>query len=618
MTNLAPNLDPCTPVVLNEDEYVRDYQAFQAELAAMPPDSPHRQLVAAHEAAKAIREARSGAIEALPPDAPFHGVVRAVHDCDEAWGILREAERALRLALGWPLVECAAWADAAYDVDGEADELSGLGRDGNICFHLSGTVYRSGLTGDARAYQRARRSNRRLPELEPRQLARAPDEAHRWALFEDVGERGRLPESFGVHFPVWSGDVPLAIRAWVEQWRESHRALQGREMVVAVRPGRSTIFALWFDEPQMMAGVRRFAREHLNPTGALEPRFLPAPDPCDLSCVVIERTKTDYGATEQETELGTACVYLPAEETASNVVTLADRKAKAAPAGSGPVLRTRLAALDRQFREGVEGLPLGALVVVGGQAGNCKTTLAVHLAEEAREGGWFVVWLAIDEQVELVEQRLKQRRGAALNPEAFFVVGQDGDHYETLAEQAHREANGRPVLIVVDSLQRLLTRAGEGKGERERITAAVEAIAKCQERFPSVVVATTEIARGSGEAKGSGSIDYLATLALRLARTGAKLNVRVTKNRHGGEQPFALAVDFERQRLLEAGASPAKAEAGTLRARILAAAVELGDDASGRGVTGRVTGKAATIRAELAAMVVDGVLRLEAGVYRRP
>ncbi len=616
MSNLAPNTDPSTPVVLNEDDYVREYQAFQAELRALPLDSPHRQLVAALEASKAAHKARRETIEELPPGTPFDDVVRAVRDCDEAWGFLHEAENALRLALGRPLVECADCFDLAYDYDGEAYELRGLGCPGRVYFHLSGTVYRSGLPGDIRAYQRARQHNRQLPKLEPHRLTRGPDEAHRWALFEDVAERGRLPESLKAHFPV--EDVPPAIRAWVEQWRESHRALQGREMVVAVRPGRSTIFALWFDEPQTMAGVRRFAREHLNPTGALEPRFLPAPDPCDLSCVVVERTETEYGPKERETELDTACVYLPAEETASTVLTLADRKAKAAPALNGPALRTGLAALDAQFREGLDGLPLKARVVIAGPTENAKTTTALHFAETAREAGWFVVWIAIDEEPELVEARLAQRRGARIEPESFHVVAPDGDPFELLAEMAHREAAGRPVMLVIDSVQKLLTRAGEGKGERERISAAVEVIQACQDRWPSIVVLTSEIARGSGETKGSGSIDYGATLSLRVKLTGDRLHVTITKNRYGTKQPITLGVDYAHQRLLESGTAKPDAEAGTLRARILAAVAELGDDASGRGVTDRVTGKAATIRAELRAMVADGSLQLAAGVYRSP
>jgi hypothetical protein len=176
------------------------------------------------------------------------------------------------------------------------------------------------------------------------------------------------------------------------------------------------------------------------------------------------------------------------------------------------------------------------------------------------------------------------------------------------------EADGRPVLFVVDSIQKLVTRAGEGKGERERITASVDAIQASQARYPSVVIMTAEIARGSGETKGSGSIDYGATLALRVRRTCDRVTVNITKNRHGGENPITLALDGAAQRLSD----PAAADGARLEVwEQVRRALEEHGPLSGKRLEPWVKSNA-KLRAVLKERVTAGDLAHDGTSYRLP
>jgi hypothetical protein len=154
-------------------------------------------------------------------------------------------------------------------------------------------------------------------------------------------------------------------------------------------------------------------------------------------------------------------------------------------------------------------------------------------------------------------QALPAGERAKLDSKPFHVVAGDA-LVEDAWETAYDVAAGLPVLVIGDSIQKLRARGAIGKGERERIEAVLEAIQECQLKWPATFVATSEIARGSGEAKGSVGIDYTATLQLALTRAGADVSVGITKNRDGAESPFKLVLDGDGQRLTEASAAKAK------------------------------------------------------------
>ena len=537
------------------------------------------------ELANALAAAET-AIRALPADAQFNEIIAAAREHHERRIALFEATAAA------PPSDPPADEEGAYTEDGAFYPFTWTDFDPPI------TAYRSSLSSEGWLYEHARCYNRALP-ANIRATRRATDEPHRWAFFEDISERWRVPISFadpGGLTRSMSDEPPQNVRAWAEQWRESHRSLHGRELVAYLRPGKAPIFALWFDKPIMLADARRFARDELNPTHAAEPRFLASPDPCDLSC----GPEADYDPYR---------VFLPAEDLApSALATLAGRKA-AAPTVEGPTLRTGLVALDNQFRADVRGLPIKARVVVAAPTENAKTTTAIHFAEQAREAGWFVVVVAIDEEPELIERRLTQRRGAALAPDGFYVVPLEaGDTFSSLACMAHTEAAGRPVMFVLDSVQTFAIRTFGELGERERISALFEDMKAAQEKYPCVVVMTSEVARGSGATKGSGSIDFGATLDLRVKLTGDRLDVTIAKNRYGSKKPFALTLDRARQRLVSSDAAQAIPAAGGLSARVVAAVRELGEGASGAAVEDRVGGDNKATRDALRTLVSAGDL----------
>jgi hypothetical protein len=323
---------------------------------------------------------------------------------------------------------------------------------------------------------------------------------------------------------------------YARRWRQSVAEIlgSGSEMIVAVEPGKPTDAILWSAEPRTDAELRAWSSS------------LPSPERIDVS--VYPWTPPDD-----------ALVYLPADARAV-ATSFRDRRNVESTPSSAVLLDTGIPALNKQFRVGA--LPMGARVVIGGLTGQGKTTLALHLAEAACARGWFVVWLAYDESVDEIQARRLQRRGLPLAElakldELDFFVWPPGEPLEDLARAAHAEADGLPVLFVIDSIQKLETRAGDGKGERERITASVDTIQALQAKYPFVMVATAEIARGSGATKGSGSIDYGATLALRVRRNGDRLTVDIPKNRHGCQEPFELALDRAAQRLLDPSAAVA-------------------------------------------------------------
>lgn len=405
------------------------------------------------------------------------------------------------------------------------------------------------------------------------------------------------------------GIAGAALEAWAIEWRESIPALRGSELAVYVTGGKCVAFVTWWEHPKDASQAREWCRSISSDPD--DPRF----ESLDtLWCVP-----------------GPA-VYLPSAYESSRPRTLRDLSRTDCNTSSSVSLDTGIPSLTKQFRG--RGLPIGARVVIGGLTGQGKTTLALHFAEVACEQQWFVLWLAFDESVGEVQARRLQRRGVApgaaqglpehelakLDPLPFIVLG-PGEPFEDLFELAHVEAEDRPVLVVIDSIQKLETRAGRGKGERERITACIDAIQAAQAKHPAVVVMTAEIARGSGATKGSGSIDYGATLALRVHRSGTQLRVEIPKSRHGTEDGFTLELDSARQRLedpVAAKAAQAQVEAHTdMWLQVQAVLSERGPK-SRKALELYIKGKSDLLRAVLAERLEAGDLTHEGAKYSLP
>lgn len=404
--------------------------------------------------------------------------------------------------------------------------------------------------------------------------------------------------------------VPLTwqakdFEARVREWRDSIRDLRGAELIAIVSPGHELAFVVWFDVPRTDAEVRAWAHAMSGPTAEDdEPRFAPVRYPW--------RSPDDAEA-----------IYLPAER-APVLPALPSRREVLGTASARGRHLTGIPELDRQFRAG--GLPTDARIVLAAPKGSMKTTIALAIAEHWLAAGGCVLWIALDESPGSITARQLQYRGlsparaaelpedaVAAIPDRFAVVGEG--YLEDLWELAHGSAvsEGAPLLVVTDSLQRLLSRAGEGKGERERLEETLAAVERCQARWPALWLTTSEATAG-GEAKGARAIGYAATIELALSRAGDAVSVRVPKNRHGSEDGFRLRVDRDRQQIIsEAQAKAAQAEAELL-AQIKEALTEHGPMARTK-IETWVKADSRRVRAALSAMVAAGTLALEGQRY---
>jgi replicative DNA helicase len=241
-------------------------------------------------------------------------------------------------------------------------------------------------------------------------------------------------------------------------------------------------------------------------------------------------------------------------------------------------MATGLRTLDANTRGGLrEGL-----VVLGGAPGAGKTALALQLALHYALAGCAVTVLASDEEPDDLLIRIGQALGfarealEAADPEVLSGLAQrlealphlvllDGADttVETAARELNRRANGGPSILMVDSIQTVMTASSaDADGVRARIDGVVAAL-KAAGRGGLTVVATCELARGAYRSrnpaertealaafKESGAIEYAAKLALVL--TSAKdevgvVDVEVVKNRWGSGRraPMRLVLNFE-------------------------------------------------------------------------
>lgn len=268
----------------------------------------------------------------------------------------------------------------------------------------------------------------------------------------------------------------------------------------------------------------------------------------------------------------------------------------------GPLLHmpTGLASWDEASRG---GLLTRRVHVIAGEPDSGKTALAHQLALHWARLGYAVVWLAVDEPRDGIEDRIGQAHGLALEDlEAgdgvavstlagvlrdlpqLQILDQEEDH--VVIEDAVREllAHARRIgapgaVLVVDSIQTATCRAASTAArplqERERIDAVVAAL-KAAARSGVLVLATSETGRGSyrarsakdrtaemAAAKGSGSIEFAALTQVVLSRIGkgeyaGDVRVGFAKNKRGAAQwkngtAFRLERDPDRCTYLDRG-----------------------------------------------------------------
>ena len=317
------------------------------------------------------------------------------------------------------------------------------------------------------------------------------------------------------------------------------------------------------------------------------------------------------------------------------------------------------------------GLLAGRVVVLAGAPGAGKTTAAVQLAMALEQHGCAVAVVAFDEPAEGLVTRAGQALGhsreslesggsegkAARDAFAWDCRGRaitivDPDRDERLStvedaaaaldDMAERGAEGRPRVLVVDSLQTARCRAAAGaESTRERIDATLRTLRGIAKQGVLVIV-TSEMARGGyrtgdrgidvsalASGKESGSIEYGASLLLGLRTVKDEpgmVDVEVAKNRLGPAKPeFRLKLDHpsatfaEVERPAASAKQPAGAGIASAKDRVRKAVQANGANAkltSHRKVLENCAGSRSSNHAAIKELEQQGELVLQDGVYR--
>lgn len=356
-------------------------------------------------------------------------------------------------------------------------------------------------------------------------------------------------------------------------------------------------------------------------------RYEPENDPRDPDCLEIVQGLT-----------AAARSIAPVQWT--NVLDRASRIG----GGDTAKMPTGFASFDRATRG---GLRTGILVVLGGAPGAGKTALATQLGHTFALRGLPVTVLAADEDPDGLLTRMGQLSGIAREdlengkPEAraqlvaalgacrFDLVDadEDGATIETVAA-AHHAKYGPGGVFIVDSLHTIRC-AGSiaADGPRARIDAVLAALKAAAKRYGLLVIATSEISRGSyrneeqaeatnplAAGKESGGIEYAASvlLVLRTPRgEGGIVSVAMPKNRLGTKLDFELVLDPARASLREMAMPPGigpTGHGGPLRTRVLRHLHQAMQPLSKSALQKLVGGRAQDIRVIVDQLVEDGAV----------
>lgn len=234
------------------------------------------------------------------------------------------------------------------------------------------------------------------------------------------------------------------------------------------------------------------------------------------------------------------------------------------------------------------GLPFPRFVVIGGAPGAGKTTFATQAAFRwAKLEGVLVACLSVDEGPEGIIARMVQLAGH--DPDADLTAARselsgldiwlcDGGTIEEFAEEAHRRAQGRKVVLVIDSIQTVKSaQSADTDNAKARVDAVVMAL-KVAARS-AVVLATCELSRGSyrnkaaaeqindlASFKESGGIEYAAQTAIVLRSEAGEpdlVSVTTPKNRGArmGKPSWVMRLNRVTAEFSEVDAEELKSEA---------------------------------------------------------
>lgn len=248
----------------------------------------------------------------------------------------------------------------------------------------------------------------------------------------------------------------------------------------------------------------------------------------------------------------------------------------------GACVSTGIPSLDDLLRG---GLRVGKVGVTGGGPGAHKTGLSVHTLVTAAEAGIPALYVAADEDADGILVRVGQQLGfdrasledgapletdklaARLRTLPLEVVDQQeaGLALEDIAEEHARRAGGKHALLVVDSIQQVVTRAESSsagaEAARGRVDTRMAVLRSIAKAYRLAVLVVSEVNRGAYEGAGLGSfkessgIEYGATWAATLRAGDGTRDVVITlqKNRQGDKGSVGVRHDPERAKYVDLG-----------------------------------------------------------------
>lgn len=225
---------------------------------------------------------------------------------------------------------------------------------------------------------------------------------------------------------------------------------------------------------------------------------------------------------------GAARELLPAQD--------AGARGKALPlhaieTSSAPRFESGLPELDRVLGGGI--VP-GSVILLGGEPGIGKSTLALQLAGRVQAGGATVLYVSGEESAEQVRLRAERIPGV---PGDVLVLAET--RVESLAEP-WREA--RPNLVVIDSVQTLHTdRAESAPGSVAQVRESAALLANTAKSASTALVLIGHVTK-EGVLAGPRVLEHLVDVVLTLEgdRSHVYRLLRAAKNRFGSTREVGV------------------------------------------------------------------------------
>jgi DNA repair protein RadA/Sms len=200
-------------------------------------------------------------------------------------------------------------------------------------------------------------------------------------------------------------------------------------------------------------------------------------------------------------------------------------------AASSPRFASGIAELDRVLGG---GLVPGSVVLLGGEPGVGKSTLALQLAARVRAGGGPVLYVTGEESAE--QLRLRAERLGEV-PGDVWVLAET--RAEALAEPWREH---EPALVVVDSIQTLHTdRVESAPGSVAQVRESAALLANTAKAHGAALVLIGHVTK-EGVLAGPRVLEHLVDVVLTFEgdRTHAHRILRASKNRFGSTQEIGV------------------------------------------------------------------------------